>query len=207
METDILETILFIVGYIYISFCLQTMARKTNTKNDWFAWIPFANIYLTCKIAGKPAWWTLLIFVPLINIAIVVILWMRIAEILRRPSWWGIVIVLVPVADILLLWYLAFSSKGIAMEKEKAKIKFPFEVIVPIFVLGFTYYFIVNVESPSEEAIISQAGISIDEMKKIDDKLEVLKDPLFGLLKSTLPDEFPIIQEKVGRSNPFAPVR
>jgi hypothetical protein len=32
-------------------------AKKTNTQNPWLTWIPIANIYLMCIIAGKPGWW------------------------------------------------------------------------------------------------------------------------------------------------------
>jgi len=48
--------------YTYLDSCLQIIAGKTNTENGWLAWIPIANIYLSCKIARKPGWWLLLFF-------------------------------------------------------------------------------------------------------------------------------------------------
>ena len=42
-----------LVVYIWMAICLQKIAEKTNTPNGWLAWIPIANIYLMCMIAGK----------------------------------------------------------------------------------------------------------------------------------------------------------
>ncbi len=39
----------------------------------WGCLIPFYNAYLCLKIAGKPGWWLLLLFIPLVNIAIWII--------------------------------------------------------------------------------------------------------------------------------------
>jgi hypothetical protein len=44
--------------YVWSSLCLYIIAKKTNTPRPWLAWIPIANIYLMCKVGGKPGWWT-----------------------------------------------------------------------------------------------------------------------------------------------------
>lgn len=36
----------------------------------WAAIIPVYNIYILLKIVGKPTWWLLLLFIPLVNIVI-----------------------------------------------------------------------------------------------------------------------------------------
>lgn len=102
---------LAIVVVIYALFCfpLQVIAGKTNTPNGWFAWIPILNVVLLCKIAGKPIWWLILMLVPLINIAIIVIIWMKIAEKLGKPGWIGLLMI-VPVVQLLVPFYLAFTK-------------------------------------------------------------------------------------------------
>ncbi len=40
----------------------------------WGILVPGYNIYLMCKLAGKPGWWVLLLFVPLINLIIAIVL-------------------------------------------------------------------------------------------------------------------------------------
>ncbi|MBN2187089.1 MAG: hypothetical protein JW732_06530 [Dehalococcoidia bacterium] len=103
--------IIEIVLCIYVALCLQNIARKTDTEPEWLAWIPIANLYLMCKIAQKPWWWVLLFFIPIANIVILVLVWMRIAEARDKNRWLGLLI-LVPLANLIFLGYLAFSGKG-----------------------------------------------------------------------------------------------
>jgi uncharacterized protein DUF5684 len=65
--------------YIYMALALQTIARKTNTKNDWLAWIPIANMILLLEIARKPLWWLLLLVIPLVNVVISIVVWVGVA--------------------------------------------------------------------------------------------------------------------------------
>ena len=93
--------------YVYFSLALQTIANKTNTENPWLAWIPIANIVLMLNIAKKPIWWIILMFIPLVNFVIAIIVWMAIAEARNKPSWWGIVMI-VPVVGLIVPGYLAW---------------------------------------------------------------------------------------------------
>lgn len=95
--------------YVYFALTLQTIANKTNTENGWLAWIPIVNIVLMCNIAKKPVWWIILCFIPLVNIVILIILWMGIAEARNKPSWWGILLI-VPIVGIIVPGYLAWSD-------------------------------------------------------------------------------------------------
>ncbi len=104
-----LSIALTIVAYIYFALCLQTIANKTNTENAWLAWIPIANIYLMTQIAGRPGWWLLLMFIPLVNIVIAIILWMGIAKARNKPEWLGITVIL-PFINLIVVGYLAFSE-------------------------------------------------------------------------------------------------
>jgi hypothetical protein len=103
--------IFWIAAYVYFALCLMVLAKKTGTKNEWMAWIPIANIFLMINIAKKPLWWFILIFVPLVNIVIAVILWMAIAERRGKENWLGILII-VPAIGILIPGYLAFFDNG-----------------------------------------------------------------------------------------------
>ncbi len=101
--------IFFAVFYVYTALALQTIAKKTNTENPWLAWIPIANIILMLNIAKKPLWWFVLCLVPFVNIVILVIVWMAIAEARHKPNWWGILMI-VPVANLIVPGYLAWSA-------------------------------------------------------------------------------------------------
>ncbi len=100
---------IFLAAYAYMAITLQTIAGKTGTPDGWLAWIPVANVYLMCKIAGKPTWWVVLFFIPFVNIIMSIIVWMGIAEARRKPAWLG-VLMIVPVANLIVPAHLAFSD-------------------------------------------------------------------------------------------------
>ncbi len=106
--------ILALICYVFFAICLMKIAKKTATKDGWFAWVPFLNIILMLKIAKKPSWWFLLFFIPPINIAIMIVVWMQIAKEVKKPDWLGI-LMLVPIANLIVPGYLAFSK----MEEKK----------------------------------------------------------------------------------------
>ncbi len=113
-----------ILFYIFYGVTLQTIASKTDTEKGWLAWIPIGNLYLECKIADRPGWWLLLrllpgfipIIGPVITIIVTIIIWVGIAQARSKPGWLGI-LAIVPLFNIFLLGYLAFSK---AEEKAEA---------------------------------------------------------------------------------------
>jgi len=95
--------------YVWFALCLHMIANKTGTPKGWLAWIPIANFYLMCKVGDRPGWWTILFFIPLVNIVIMIIVWMGIARARGKPSWWGI-LMLIPIVDLAIPGILAFSD-------------------------------------------------------------------------------------------------
>ena len=101
--------VVFAAIYVYFALALSTIAKKTNTENAWWAWIPILNLLLMLNIAQKPVWWVLLCFIPLVSIVIMIIVWMAIAERRGKPNWWGILLI-VPVANVIVPGYLAWAD-------------------------------------------------------------------------------------------------
>jgi hypothetical protein len=99
----------FAAFYIYAALTLQAIAKRTNTENGWLAWIPIANVILMLNIAKRPIWWIILCFVPLVNLAILIIVWMDIAVACKKPNWWG-VLTIVPVANLVIMGLLAWGD-------------------------------------------------------------------------------------------------
>jgi hypothetical protein len=107
-----LMLVFLIVGlavYVYMALALQTIAKKTNTENAWLAWVPIINIILMLNIAKKPLWWIILCLIPIVNIIVIVIVWMAIAEARGKPSWWGVLFI-VPVVQVIVPGYLAWAD-------------------------------------------------------------------------------------------------
>lgn len=98
-----------VVVYCYFAICLQAMARKTGTPGGWMGWVPILNVYLLCKIAGRPGWWLLLFLIPIVNIVVGIFVWMAAAEACGKPGWVGILII-IPVVGLFVPGYLAFAG-------------------------------------------------------------------------------------------------
>jgi len=60
----------------------------------WAIIIPIYNIYIILKIVGRPGWWLLLYFIPVVNIVIAVIISMDMAKSFGQSAVWGIVMLL-----------------------------------------------------------------------------------------------------------------
>jgi len=99
----------FAAIYVYMALALSTIAKKTNTPNAWWGWVPILNILLMLNVAKKPIWWIILLFIPLVNIVIGILVWMAIAEARGKPNWWGILII-VPLVGIIVPGYLAWAD-------------------------------------------------------------------------------------------------
>jgi len=98
-----------LAAYVYIALAVQTIANKTHTENAWMAWIPIIHYLLMVNIAKKPIWWFILCLIPLVNIVILIIVWMGMAEARGKPSWWGILLI-VPLVGIIVPGYLAWAD-------------------------------------------------------------------------------------------------
>src|SRR5260221_3205729 len=59
----LIDLVVFVVA-IAAMWKLFTKAGQAG----WKSLIPFYNTYVMLQIAGKPGWWILLFFVPLVNI-------------------------------------------------------------------------------------------------------------------------------------------
>lgn len=103
----LVSIILYIISYLYFSITLMVIAGKTGTPNGWMAWVPFANLFLMCNIAGKPLWMVIICFIPLINLIAFMLLWMAIAERRNKPGWIAF-LMLVPLVQIFIPAYIAF---------------------------------------------------------------------------------------------------
>ena len=103
--------------YIYSALALMTIAKKTKTENAWFAWIPILNIYLLTQVAGVSGWITaafLLAIIPfiggLIVAALTVWLWWKVAERLKLPEWYGILMI-IPIVNLIMMGIMAWGKK------------------------------------------------------------------------------------------------
>jgi Family of unknown function (DUF5684) len=56
----------------------------------WASIIPIYNIYILCKIVGRPGWWVILMLIPLVNIIIAIILCIDLAKSFGKGTGFGL---------------------------------------------------------------------------------------------------------------------
>ena len=99
----------WVTTYIAWGLALFYIAKKTDTQNGWWAFVPILNLFLLCDIAGMDYAWLLLLLVPCIDAVFIVYIWWQVCEERDKP---GIISVLmvVPFVNLLTALYLAFSE-------------------------------------------------------------------------------------------------
>jgi hypothetical protein len=63
----------------------------------WAAIIPIYNLYIICKIAGKPGWWVLLMLIPLVGFIIALLVDLDLAKAFGKGAGFAIGLWLLPV--------------------------------------------------------------------------------------------------------------
>lgn len=111
MWVSCLPLVVGLVAFVYFAFCVYKIAQKAGVENPWMAWIPILNLVPLLEVAGKPTWWIILFFIPIANIVVAILVWMAVAEAMRKPSWVGVLII-VPCIGLFVPAYLAFSDSG-----------------------------------------------------------------------------------------------
>jgi hypothetical protein len=56
----------------------------------WACLIPIYNIYILCKIVGRPGWWVILMLIPFVNFIIAIILSIDLAKSLGNGVGFGL---------------------------------------------------------------------------------------------------------------------
>ncbi len=68
---------------------------KVYVKADqpgWSAIIPIYNMYIMTKIIGRPWWWLLLLFVPIVNFIVSIIMSIDMAKSFGKDAAYGIIL-------------------------------------------------------------------------------------------------------------------
>ncbi len=81
-----------IVGLL-IALLLIVAMWKVFTKAGqpgWASIIPIYNLYIWCKIVGRPGWWIILLLIPFVNIIVGIILCIDMAKSFGKGVGFGI---------------------------------------------------------------------------------------------------------------------
>ena len=67
-----------VIGLLVIAGLWRLFSKAG--KPGWAAIIPIYNLIVLLQIAGKPIWWILLLFIPIVNFIVFIIVWVGVAR-------------------------------------------------------------------------------------------------------------------------------
>ena len=91
---------------VWTILCRWKMFQKAGLPG-WGSLIPFYNIYLRLKMAGRSGWWLLSLLFPPLFLIIMIITYFDVAKRFGKSGWFGLgLLLLTPI----FIWILAFDK-------------------------------------------------------------------------------------------------
>jgi hypothetical protein len=84
----ILGWLLYMAVGVFYLFCMWKIYVKAG-KPGWAAIIPIYNILVQLEIVGRPWWYLLLMFVPVVNIVIAIMIIFDLAKVFGKSTGFG----------------------------------------------------------------------------------------------------------------------
>lgn len=84
----IVAWIFYLIVTVFYIFCYWKIFEKAG-KPGWAAIIPIYNILVQLEIIGRPWWWLLLLFVPVANVVIGIMLLFDLAKVFGKGTGFG----------------------------------------------------------------------------------------------------------------------
>ncbi|MEA2095424.1 MAG: DUF5684 domain-containing protein [Candidatus Cloacimonadota bacterium] len=90
--------VFWIFYFAFISFFIVVMWKifVKAGKPGWGCIVPIYNIILQLEIAGRPIWWIFLMFIPLVNIVISIIILIDFAKAFGKGTGFGLGMLFLP---------------------------------------------------------------------------------------------------------------
>ncbi|HWR39288.1 MAG TPA: DUF5684 domain-containing protein [Patescibacteria group bacterium] len=82
-----MDTVFLIVSYLAVAYASGKVGEKFQVGVMWQYFIPIYGIILICRCARVSPWWLLGLFVPLLNLAVVVYVYGSLARQLGKNFW------------------------------------------------------------------------------------------------------------------------
>jgi hypothetical protein len=99
----ILVYLIVVIFYIAVNWIIYQKADQPG----WACIIPFYNVIVLLRIIGRPWWWLILLFIPFVDIVIIIIMDLDLAKSFRKGTGFGIGLIFL---SFIFLPILAFGS-------------------------------------------------------------------------------------------------
>ncbi len=89
-------TVVWLVVLVVMIAALWKVFVKAG-EPGWAAIIPIYNFIVLLKIAGKPLWWIILLFIPFVNFIIIIVIYFALAKNFGKGAGFAIGLVFLPI--------------------------------------------------------------------------------------------------------------
>lgn len=94
----------FVVGIVIAGVLFMGLFKKAG-RPTWEAFVPLLNTYRLLEIVGRPGWWIIGFFVPVINIVLWIVVGLDLAQSFGKEMTYAIGIIILPIIFVPLLGY------------------------------------------------------------------------------------------------------
>jgi len=109
-QKDAFLPFLYVNLLLYCLFCFPFMLLALKFRlNPLLAWIPIVQIFLFIKMANRSYASVFLLLIPIVNLFVIISMWFKILDLLQKPKFFGILMIL-PGINLITLWYLGLSK-------------------------------------------------------------------------------------------------
>ncbi|MBC8001312.1 MAG: hypothetical protein H7X97_01875 [Opitutaceae bacterium] len=99
----------FVGLYVFICYCLKLICEKAGESPGVLIWIPIVQLVPLLNVAKMPTWYIILFLIPIVNLIVGIIMWVKICQARNKPGWL-VIMMFIPVVNIAFIPYLAFSE-------------------------------------------------------------------------------------------------
>jgi hypothetical protein len=112
-----------LIGLLMIVAMWKVFAKAGQP--GWASIIPIYNLYIWCKIVGRPAWWIILMLIPFVNIIVGIVLCIDMAKSFGKGAGFGIGLALLGVIFLPILGFGSAQYQGAAAAQGAAASQSP----------------------------------------------------------------------------------
>ena len=74
-------------------------------ESGWKAIIPFYNMYTLIKLVNRPGWWLILLFLPMINFVMMILIYLDLAKSFKQGTGFAVGLVFFPYIFMMILGF------------------------------------------------------------------------------------------------------
>lgn len=104
--------VIAIVSYVVYALFLGMIFKKAGI-DSWKAWVPVYNTWLMYEMGDQPGWWSILAFIPFVNIVAVVFMYIAMYKIGLKFGKEGVFVLLAIFLPIVWLIWLAVDKTAV----------------------------------------------------------------------------------------------